>query len=90
MCVLRCVRRFRTLRKNTPWNFGAGTLWVSLICVDFCTIVVSFCRFEGLPVGCVCVALPAALQNPQKKHAPGILSMYLMCFTDFARLYMIL
>ena len=26
-CVLRCLRRFRTLRKNTPWNFGACTLW---------------------------------------------------------------
>ena len=32
----------------------------------------------------MCVALPAALQNPQKKHVLDFWSMYLMCSTDFA------
>ena len=34
---------------------------------------VDFLSFGVLPKGCVCVALPAALWNPQKKHAPTIL-----------------
>ena len=34
-CVMHCLRRFRAPRKNTPWNFGACTLWVLLIFADF-------------------------------------------------------
>ena len=30
-CVLRCLRRFGTLRKTRPWSFGACTLCVLLI-----------------------------------------------------------
>ena len=44
----------------------------------------SFLRFWSLQEGCVCVALPAALQNLEKEHVPGILEhvpyvCYLCC-----------
>ena len=35
--------------------------------------VYRFLLVVGFPVECVCVALPAALQNPPKKHVPGAL-----------------
>ena len=63
--MMHCLRRFRTLRKNTPWIFGACTLGVLLIFIVFSNMLMSSCRFPGLPAGCVCVGLPAALQNPQ-------------------------
>ena len=44
-CVMHCLRRFRTPRKNTPWNFGACTLCFLLIVVDFWTMLMSFCWF---------------------------------------------
>ena len=71
-CVLRYLRRFRTLRTNTPLNFGGCTLWFLLMFVDCCLISLFVLRFSGLPAGCVFVALPAAPENPQKKYAPGI------------------
>ena len=52
---MHCLRRFRTPRKNTPWNFGACTLWVLLIFVDFCTTLISFCC-----PSCLSAFLPAS------------------------------
>ena len=50
--------------------------------LDFSKIVIYFCRPWGLPAGFVCVALPAALQNPQKNRTLQLWRMYLMGFTD--------
>ena len=47
---------------------------------DISEFWIYFCLLWGLPAGCVCDALPAALQNPQKKHALEFWSMYLMGF----------
>ena len=46
-----------------------------------------FLSVLGLPAGCVCVALPAALQNPQKKHP---LDFWSMCPVGFVDLCLIL
>ena len=74
--------------KTRPWNFGACTLCVLLNFLAFQSILMYFCRFWGLPAGCVCVALPAALQNPQKKHVPGILEHVPYGFYSFSVIFL--
>ena len=51
----------------------------SLRCAAALAVCGLVCRFRDLPAGCVCSALPAALQNPQKKKPLVFWSMYLQC-----------
>ena len=66
-CVLRCLWRFRTLRKTRTWNFGACTLCVLLNFVNF---VYVFLSVLGSPsrVRVCCAACGAS--EPSEKTSP--------------------
>ena len=58
-----CLRRFGSLKKNTPWSFGVCILWI-LQCVN---------DFRAPPKPFVAVSqLLAALRLPQTKTRPWI------------------
>ena len=89
VCVAAACGASATSEKTRPWISGACILCILSIFVYFCGLCMIVSVFVGFRVsqqGASVWWLPAALQRPQKKHAPGILK-HVSCGVD--RLFMI-